>query len=113
MDTDTLDRPVTAPKFELLPVIFANGEDDDLPGLVAAVLNEKVQFDERTYAPGEPIEIVGRSLLLSKGLCILGATDEVEPEFIDNPKWVVVRQPTQHRALSVRDCMIKCLALLS
>lgn len=52
------------PRF--VPVIFANGEDDDAPGVQAAFDNEAVQFDERIYEPDEDIVIVGRTVLLLK-----------------------------------------------
>lgn len=49
--------------FEPIPVIFANNEDIDNPGLLAAVNNEKVIFDGKTYQPGDSIEVVGRIIL--------------------------------------------------
>lgn len=44
------------------PVIFANGEDDDLPGLEAAMQNRAVWFEGKRYAPGQTLCIRGRVL---------------------------------------------------
>lgn len=52
-------------------VIFANGEDDDLPGLIAAAKNEPVQLDEKIYKPGETIRIVARKMLFNCGQIVI------------------------------------------
>lgn len=62
-DTDLKSK--TDLKTLFIPVIFANGEDDDEPGLTAAANNEIVQFDETVYQPGQPITIVNRKILIS------------------------------------------------
>ena len=41
----------------IVPVIFANGEDDDLPGITAALENEPVQYGDRVYEAGASIII--------------------------------------------------------
>lgn len=58
-------KPETS--FEFVPVIFANGEDDDTPGFVAAIQNEAVQFDDVIFKPGEGLEITGRMLRFCVG----------------------------------------------
>ena len=46
-------RPKPLPRF--VPVIFANGVDDDLPGIAAALRDEAVQYDGVIREPGEPV----------------------------------------------------------
>jgi hypothetical protein len=70
---DLDERPTTKSLPRFVPVIFANGEDDDGPGLQACFDNEAVQFDDRIYEPGEPVSIFGRRIVIcapivSKGL---------------------------------------------
>ena len=62
-DTDLKSK--TDLKTLFIPVIFANGEDDDEPGLTAAANNEIVQFDETVYQPGQPITITNRQIRIS------------------------------------------------
>lgn len=57
-------HPRARPLPRFVPVIFANGEEDDAPGLQAAFDNDAVQFDGRIYEPGEPIAITGRHIVL-------------------------------------------------
>jgi hypothetical protein len=67
MSTGLLEKPRRArglPRF--VPVIFANGEDDDGPGLQACADNEAVQFDDRVFEPGEAIMICGRKLVVRR-----------------------------------------------
>jgi hypothetical protein len=52
------------PRF--VPVIFANGEDDDAPGLQACFDDEAVQLDGRIHEPGETVEICGRHIVLTR-----------------------------------------------
>lgn len=56
---------------EWVPVIFANGEDDDTPGLIACFANEKVQYGERVYRPDEDMVITGVSMVITKGIRLL------------------------------------------
>ena len=56
----------TLPRF--VPVIFANGEDDDAPGLQACFDDEPVQYENRIYEPGEAVTIFGRHLILSRAV---------------------------------------------
>lgn len=66
METTTIERPAAKQLPRFVPVIFANGQDNDSPGLQAACDNEAVQFDDRVYEPGESIDIIGRTLLLEQ-----------------------------------------------
>lgn len=97
MTTDLLNRPITAPSavvspsWDFVPVIFANGEDDDLPGLTAAIRNERVQYGDRIYKHGEEIIIHDKVLrLCCDSLHILGVDDK-EPSDAE-PGAVVVRE---------------------
>ena len=65
--TDVLDR-LNLPDFH--PVIFANGEDDDLPGIEAAFLNQPVYYLNTLVAPGEAIIIGFKNVALSKYMSI-------------------------------------------
>lgn len=65
--SDTMER-VKLPDFH--PVIFANGEDDDLPGVAAAIENKPVYFLERLYQPGEPILVTHKKLILSNYIAV-------------------------------------------
>lgn len=42
-------------KLDLVPVIFANGEDNDVPGLLAACHGQRVLFKDKIYEPTENI----------------------------------------------------------
>lgn len=75
MDADVMERPRTDLRDMFVPVIFANGEDDDTPGFVAAVEDRAVMFDDRVYQPGENITVDRRVLIFTKGLHI------IEPDF--------------------------------
>jgi hypothetical protein len=57
------------PRF--VPVIFANGIDDDAPGIQAAVENRAVQFGKRIYEPGET--------MLVEDCCLRIAVRVVQP----------------------------------
>lgn len=63
-------EPVTKKMPEWVPVIFANGIDDDTPGLLAAMSNEKVQFGEKIYQPTEGIYIRGKDIRLRQSMTI-------------------------------------------
>jgi hypothetical protein len=73
--SDIVRKPFTdiVPKNmpEWVPVIFANGEDDDTPGLIALFTNEKVQLDETIYKPGEAVTIVARRLVVTHSFKIV------------------------------------------
>lgn len=61
---------ITKPKVDLraifVPVIFANGTDDDSTGLQAAVDNEAVMFDDKVYQTDEALVIEGRELVVTR-----------------------------------------------
>lgn len=86
---ETNTRPKVNLKELFLPVIFANGEDDDVPGLVAAIANKPFQFDDRIYKRGEELVIDRRTIRLSATLIILGST-AIAPEVVEGS--VVVRE---------------------
>lgn len=50
-----------------VPVLFANGRDDDLPGFIAACRNERFSFDGRIYEPGEDFTLSGATQSFSCG----------------------------------------------
>lgn len=92
----------TLPKF--VPVIFANGNDDDLPGFEAAVKNVAVQYREKIYQPGEPIEIVGTYLRFTPHhITILGAHVPIEKAM---PGSYVIREGDPSRHITVDSCTI-------
>lgn len=47
----------TKPLPRFVPVIFANGVDDDLPGIEAALRDEAVQLDGVICEPGDPVVV--------------------------------------------------------
>ena len=105
----TIDKPrdKVRPKLDLgllfVPVIFANGEDDDVPGLVAAIEHKPVQFDERIYAPDEDIVISGRSILLKQKIYVAESFSTL-PEPRDG--WVDCVEGKAGRHITINDCDI-------
>lgn len=92
--------------FNLVPVIFANGEDDDLPGFTAALRNEPVLFGETIYQPGEDITINGKRLAFSCNNIII-ADDKGKLVTAMNPsltRGVVVTLANPGREIEVSDC---------
>lgn len=73
----TVRRPRTT--FKFVPVIFANGEDHDLPGLIAMAGNKAVQFGSRIYEPGEKVSIVGMHLRVPKPILFVDPYGGVAP----------------------------------
>jgi hypothetical protein len=105
MTTDTLEKPKTELDVEFVPVIFANGEDDDTPGLIAALKNEKVLFDENIYLPFERIEIIKRDLVITEKIFCYTEGEEVEiPD-----GYVGVCQPKDCRFTFIQYCQIYCI----
>jgi hypothetical protein len=90
-----------------VPVIFANGKDDDLPGIIAAIENRAVQFDEKIYQPGEPIVIYWREIRLScNRLAILGQGDTPPDGWEHNPpNCVVIVEAQRPRKIRLRHCI--------
>jgi hypothetical protein len=89
-----------------VPVIFANGQDNDLPGIIAAIENRAVQFDEKIYQPGEAIEISKRVLCLACDRFALIRPGSTPPHgFEHNPPYSVVIVEAEHpRSFIMRDC---------
>lgn len=104
----------TGPKLDFVPVIFANGVDDDLPGLVAALKDERVQYGSKIYKKGETIDIIGKQLALSCNCLVLKTENEtlyVPPrrEGFDYSNPVVIRIPElgHGRNVNVTGCHIR------
>ena len=102
MKTETKRKTQVA--FDFVPVIFANGEDDDLPGLTAAFRNEKVLYGERVYKPGEEIAITRRKIKITRGLYIFDE-DPAFPKLLDNPDFVCVKSASG-RVISIVNCQL-------
>ena len=51
---------------EFIPVIFANGEDDDSDGIQAAVNNKKVLYGDTIYQPGQDLVVAKMTLCINK-----------------------------------------------
>lgn len=89
---------------DFVPVIFANGEDDDLPGFEAAVWNQRVQYDDHIYEVGEAIRIVGRNMYFSvRQITVLGHDAPLSSALPDS---YIIREPKEHRSISIEDCTI-------
>lgn len=89
-----------------LPKIWADGEHDDIPGLIAAVKNEMLEFDGEIILPGEQVAIHGRRIGMSNGLWIVGPGAE-PPN--DPGEWVVVVQALPPRYIRITDCVFVML----
>ena len=94
-------------KFEAIPVVFANGEDDDTLGLVATLSNQRVIYEEDTYEVGQDVRIEGRRLLISRPLLVVGhgqspTVDLAEFGHPDGP--IVVEQPASPRCVTIANC---------
>lgn len=87
-----------AARLNLVPVIFANGVDDDLTGLVAAIGNGRVLFDDRVYGPGEAIVIERRNLRSSRRIFVVGPGHDGAGL---SPAWVRVAQPVDGRRVLI------------
>ena len=106
---ETQSNPNSVPprinKVNKIPVIFANGKDDDLPGLAAAFKNETVIYNKRLYKPDEDIKVFGKTLILvCHGIFIL-SVDHPEPE---NPNdWTLIRYPKTGRKTVIENNILK------
>ena len=89
-----------------VPVIFANGEDDDLPGLIAAIQDEAVQVGDVIVQPGDPIVLVGVHLRICAGQIIITDSSGVHPlpDFQFPGPVVHVASRLGPRHLTVRGC---------
>lgn len=97
-------QPKTDLSALFVPVIFANGEDDDLAGLLATFRDEAVLFGDRVYQPGEDVSVIQRSLRMSRRLRVLNPSEDA-PTGLDET-WVVVRQPVNSRFVTICDCSV-------
>ncbi|WP_114214201.1 MULTISPECIES: hypothetical protein [Brucella/Ochrobactrum group] len=71
--TDVIEKRLTKLNIEWVPVIFANGEDDDGPGVAAYVSGRKVQFGDEIYPPEKDLLITGRQMVFDRKLEILNS----------------------------------------
>jgi hypothetical protein len=90
----------------LVPKIWADGEHDDLAGLVAAIRNEVVEYEGELYEPDTPICLWGQHLRISKGLWIVGEGGHLPED--DGNAWVVVHAPNDGRHIRIERCHIQC-----
>lgn len=61
----TMTKSETEFKLDFVPVIFANGEDDDGPGLTAALTNQRVQFMDKIYQPNQDMILINCKFALT------------------------------------------------
>ncbi|WP_010658134.1 hypothetical protein [Brucella anthropi] len=108
--TDVIEKRLTKLNIEWLPVIFANGVDDDGPGIAAYISGNKVQFDDEVYEPERDLHIFGRFMVFDRKLEILS---EKHPDEIciigvswpDEGKIIVVSRCIG--ALHIENCSIQ------
>lgn len=105
MSIDTLKRPNKDLDNIFVPVIFANGEDDDIPGLVAAIEHKWVQFDGHIYKPHEDIVIHNRHLVMSRSIYVIGLETPL-PEDLVQDHYIVVRIGNTGRHITITDNLI-------
>lgn len=103
---DTMER-VKLPDFH--PVIFANGEDDDFPGIVAAMENKPVYFLERLYRPGEQISVAFKTIRVSNYIAVEDEYRNVTLVFGDGygaPHIVRIKDGKLKREIRFQNCSI-------
>lgn len=105
---DLIRRPKKkkAPALDFVPVIFANGSDDDLPGLTAAIENRRVQFQERIYKPDETIVIHRQVLALSCNFLLIIGHDEPDPSHRLRAGDAFIREARPSRRVDITHCNI-------
>ena len=54
----TMTKAESEFKLDFVPVIFANGDDDDTTGMIAALNDDCVQYNDKIYEPGEDLEFI-------------------------------------------------------
>lgn len=96
-----------ATRLDLVPVIFANGTDDDLPGLVAALGNARVLFDDRILEPNDPLVVERRILRISRRVYVLGPGHD-GVGFSD--EWLRVYQPPGGRGIDISRSTVRLIA---
>lgn len=67
---NSLTKSESELKLDFVPVIFANGEDDDEPGLVAAISGKRVQYLNKIYSEFEQMILINCSFALTKQLIL-------------------------------------------
>jgi len=105
----TLARPpIKAPQRDLseifVPVLFANGEDDDLLGLVAAFEHKPVMYDGKVYQPAEGITVKDRQLRLSRPIYVVGrggGGQPIAPSLSDDQDWVICYEGDRGRRIAI------------
>lgn len=99
----TILLPKTDLKTLFIPVIFANGEDDDVPGLIAAFENKPVLYNDKTYHIDEDIEIIGKTLVMSIGIAIVHEGSSPSPDAPSDWK-IVVHPKDAKRSIHIARC---------
>jgi len=102
-----LKAPRTDLRSMFVPVIFANGVDDDLPGIAAACKDEPVQYEDVVYKPGEAITLYGVTLrIFASGVKFVGDGEplELRPSPCDESGVAVVHVRETGRAVSFDHC---------
>ncbi len=95
----------------MIPVIFANGKDDDTLGLAAAFRNETVLFDEKEIKPFEDIVLYKRTIILTRPILVLGpnAKDGTEGQYDKyGGEWLRTYCPHPSREVSIKKCFVRC-----
>ncbi len=66
----SMTKSETEFKLDFVPVIFANGIDDDVIGLLAALNGERFQYKDKIYNIGERVMFEHATFGLSKNIVI-------------------------------------------
>lgn len=106
---ELLERPEEKTMPEWVPVIFANGADDDLPGFVAMFENRKVQLGDKIYKPDEAMILHDLRLRLSRQLKVVLLEGTIT--FIAGRPWsedrdVVVLHHRNGRNITITHCRV-------
>ena len=102
-----IDAKTKLPDFHA--VIFANGEDDDLPGISAAFRNEPVYFLDRLHAPGAPVMVSYKQIRLSSYVAFeddRGNTLAVMGDGVGAPHVIRLPGPGPKRPVMFSHCTI-------
>lgn len=99
-----MNRPRTDLRDMFVPVIFANGEDDDIPGVIAAIEDRPVMYEDRIYQPGEAVTVVMKRVLFTKGLHIIQHGFESKIPTPDG--WVRIVEAPGAREVTFAHCIV-------
>jgi len=104
--TEHITKPQVQVETVSIPVIFADGENDDLPGLVAAIEGKPFLFDGELYAPDRDLDILGRRLVVTRCIYVIAHDNaDVEPlEWDECTNFVVCREQATSRAIRIEWC---------